>query len=359
MEAMEPEAQPPRSTEASAAETSAADQTADQAADGVWVCRTEAISEDGRAAGPLEKPLTVGEKFLLTCEGATVPLDAGKVTLRLPREEKYSLRLLRVQSLDENRGVFTATSYRVGEGPIKGVALTDGTRSIELQGVALRLESSIDAQENPEGKPYSPPDPVKILWPLWLWLAVVAVCLALGAVAFFLVRRRSQRRTLLAELQRHGTALSPYHQFNKDLRLLAREFPMNKPADWTSEVAARYVEELNRHFRWYLAREFTVPAFQWGDKLILNEVKKRDGRLHRSVHKDLRLALEELNRGIKARERLSALDGQQLVELCRKVADDVDLWRRGARAARGAEPVGGRGEDRGEGRNPGGGGRSP
>lgn len=297
-------------------------------ADGIWMCRTERAAGNESPAGPLDQPLTVGEKFVLTCEGATVELDPSKLSLQLPTEEKYSLRLLRIQSLNENKGVFTATSYRVGEGPLKGVVLGDGVKSVELQGIELQLRSSIDPSTNPEGKPFAPPDPLAFLWPIWLWVALGGLVLAVGLVCFMIFRRRGQRQALLAELARHGTALSPYHQFNKDLRHLAREFPVRKPEDWTPKVASQYMEELNRHFRWYLSREFTVPAFQWSDSLILKEVRKRSGQMarasRRGLLKDLRLTLQELSKGMSATEKLSVLDGQQLVDLCRKVADDLE-----------------------------------
>lgn len=305
--------------------------TTESTASGIWICKVEALSEAGMPTGPLAQPLTVGEKFGLTCEGATVPLDVNKMTLQLPKQEKYSLRLLKVQSLDENKGVFTATSYRVGEGPVTGAILSDGARSVELSGIEFNLVTSIDPQVNPESKPYAPMEPLTILWPLWLWATVAGVGLLVCAVLVSVFRRRSQRKALLAELTRHGTALTPYHQFNKDLRLLAREFPVHKPTDWTSEVAGRFAQELNRHFRWYLAREFTVPAFQWSDTLILKEIKKHDKQLHREIRQELRLALDELSKGINVRDKLSAVDGQQLVEICRKLADNVDRVRRAAK----------------------------
>ncbi|MCM2281494.1 MAG: hypothetical protein NDI61_06570 [Bdellovibrionaceae bacterium] len=310
---------------ASPAETGAPQPAASPVlADGIWMCQAQKADSQEMPVGPLEQPLTVGEKFILTCEGATVPLDSQKLTLRLPQAEKYSVRLLRVHSLNENKGVFTATSYRVGEGQVRDVVLTDGIKSVELRNIDLKLQSSIDPATNPEGKPFAPPVPLAITWPIWLWATIGGVLFLLTSICFMIIRRRTQRKALMAELERHGTALTPYHQFNKDLRQLAREFPMLKPTDWTHSIASRYIDELNRHFRWYLSRQFTVPAFQWSDQLILREIKKRHRAIPKSIRQELRLALRELNKGMGARETLSALDGQQLVELCRKVADDVE-----------------------------------
>lgn len=297
-----------------------------------WVCNVQKAGVDEAPSGPLPGPMTVGEKFVVTCEGDTASLQKEKLILQLPKNEMFTLRLLRVQELTDNRCVLTVTSYKVGASTLKEVALSDGTRAIGLDGIRFELSSVVNPQENPEGKMFAPASPVALAWPMWIWLVCGAVLalLALWGLAAF--RIRSQRRELLDELARHGTALTPYNQFNKDVRALGRQFPLAQTKAWTPEMATQFIEEVNRCFRWYLAREFIVPAFRWSPDAIIRELRRKHERLYQRIEAELRLALSELSKGLAAREKISALDGQQILDLCRKVADDVQRERREVRS---------------------------
>lgn len=325
-----PPPQVPPALEAAVREAqAAAAQPGADGAEAVWNCRAQVAGPDEAPGEVLREPLTVGQKFVLSCEGAPLSLNLDKAALRLalPKEEKYKLKLLRVQELREDGATLTVTSYRVGKNELKNAVLTDGSRKVALSGPGFELQSVVNPQENPEGKLIPPPAPLNVNWPVWLWGGLTAVLLTGLVVAVVRGRRSLQRKRWLAELARHGTALTPYHQFNKDLRALGRQASTFRPETWNAQAAGSYIDELNRAFRWYLAREFTVPAHEWSPSAIAAEIRKRDHGVHKRVGRDLNVALRELNKAMAAKEKLSYVDSQQILEICRKVADEVRRGR--------------------------------
>lgn len=291
-----------------------------------WSCETSQIDpKTGQATEQPTGQLTVGQKFLLTCEGPPVQLNAQKLTMELPKELKYALRLLQTKSLGETKAEFVATTYMVGDMKFQNPVLTDGTKRVGLGQFELNTATVIDPAKNPEGKPYGPWTPVQIDWPVVVWVSFGILAVAIGTVIGLAVRRSIERKRLLAQLEKHATALSPYNQFNKDLRKLNRQLTATKT--WTSEASGQFFNELNESFRWYLARELIVPAIDSGPSWILRSIRKADPELYKNVKKDLYLALVELQKAMDAKQAASPEDAQQLSELCRVLADRITKAR--------------------------------
>jgi hypothetical protein len=288
--------------------------------DANWNCTAQKPGPAGVASGPLEQPLTVGEKFVLVCEGDSVNLKKDTLQLELPKSDPFALRILTTQSLDATKGVFTVTSYRAGESEIQGVVLTDGTLRVALNGVRFQVSSVLNPQENPEMKAFAPWEPLAMSWPQWLWLSIAVVVALIAMMIAGTLQKAAQRRRLLQELSRHGSALTPYQQLNKEFRQLARTYP---PSQWSAENAAKFIAELDRAFRWYLAREFVIPAHEWRAKAVAKEIRKKERALSKHIDRDLRIAFRELANARPASGKLSTIDAQQIVDLCRKVADQV------------------------------------
>jgi len=293
--------------------------------DARWNCQIDTLGADQKPKGPPQKPLTVGEKFLLTCGGDSVVLAKETLTLRLPKSEKYALRLLTIKELEPNRAQFVATSYLVAEGQLQGALLTDGSRFVALDGVELNLTSVIDPQQNPEGKPYAPPDPSGLAWPLWFWISIAIALLLIAAFALWRLVKRIQRRRFLRELDSNRTSLSPYNQLQKDLRALTRQYALGEAKSWSETQAESFANELNSAFRWYLAREFRVPALTWSDSSIVSGVKKQKRHLSQDSLKNLRLVLRELKQAKANSKKLKVFDGSQIHEMARRVSDEIEL----------------------------------
>lgn len=288
-----------------------------------WDCTTLGLNEKGEVTGSLSEEITVGQKFQLDCEGASVALQREKINLALPKKEKYKLRLLETKVLTENKASFVATSYFVGKNRFDEVHLTDGAQVIGLKGIEVHVKTVIDPNENPERQPYGPFAPLTVAWPLWLWLTIGAVVLVVGGFLFYKFRKSYQKKKLIQELARHGTALSPYNQFNKDMRRLSRQMPNTGTQEWPKESVQTYLKELNQLFRWYLARELIVPALQWGPGQILRDIRRNDRELYEKIRRDLIVALNEVKKALASSDKATREDCLQLTDLCRKVADAI------------------------------------
>ncbi len=299
--------------------------------DARWTCTMQQASLDEKPLAPFDKALTVGEKFILTCEGESITLVEETLGLSVRKEDQYTVKILRIQQLTENKAVFTATSYKVGENDLQRAIITDGSRKVALDGIKFSVSSVIDPKENPEGKMYAPPTPLALTWPTWIWITLAVIAFLLVAWLLRILQLSVRRRRFLAELKGHGTHLTPYNQFNKDMRELNRHYPIAKPKDWNATVAGPFIDKLNDCFQWYLAREFVSPTVNRSPRAIIGDLKKKDKRAHKLIAADLRLALRELRKGLAAREKITALDAQQMMEICRKVADHVHQVRHGRR----------------------------
>lgn len=286
-----------------------------------WSCHISRWNEQGGPAGELDSELTVGQKFHLGCEGPSVDLKKDTLRLELTAATPYALRILETRSLTPSQADFIAATYLVGDVELKDPILTDGNRRVNLGTIQFKSASVITPQNNPENKPFPPWAPVAMGLPLYVWIAIAVLLLIAGSAATVAVRRSLQRRRLLAMLAKNATALSPFNQFNKDLRRLGRQFPAAR--EWSPETTAQYISELDRGFRWYLARELVIPALDSRPRSLVREVRKVDRTLHKEVRRELQLALTELEKALAAQQKVSSEDAQQLSELCRSLADRI------------------------------------
>lgn len=302
------------------------------AVDANWNCTAHNPGPAGVAVSELDRALTVGEPFVLVCEGDSVTLKADKLQIDLPKEQKYALKILKTQSVEGTKGIFTVTSYQVGDGEITGAVLTDGTLRVALNGISFKVDSVINKEENPEGKPYDPLEPLAIAWPTWIWIVLSIVLALIALFVLGILQASAQKRRLKQELARHGLALTPYQQLNKEFRQISRQYPLGNPAGWPIEQATSFLQDLDRSMRWFLAREFEVPAHEWRSPRTLKAIKKKNKKLPRSIFENLRSTLRELDRASAAVGRLTTVDAAQLVDLCRKSADEIHHAKKGAAA---------------------------
>lgn len=295
------------------------------AVDAQWACKTFALDERGQAAGELRNPLTVGDKFLLVCEGqagqSPVALSADKLSLLLPKEARYMLRLFETRELKDSRGEFVATAWQAGEIKLTNPVLSDGSKRIGLGPIEINVSTVIDPGKNPEGKPYPPWGPLTMPWPSYVWYSLALAILFIGLAIWSQVNRLIRRKRLLRLLESAPIAMKPYFQFNKDLRRLGRELP-STDAGWEPESAKSYLRELDQALRWYLARELILPVFDRRPAEIARDLYRLDKTLHGVVRRDLLIALREIERA-SGQKRVSVTDAQQIMDLSRAVADRI------------------------------------
>ena len=301
--------------------------------DAEWTCKAFAMDERGQAAGELKQSITVGTQFLLVCEGPSVVLAQTQLGLELGKTQKYALRFLQTRSLTDVRAEFVATTWVAGQITLNNLILSDGASRVNLGNLELNVATVIDQKVNPEGKPFPPWAPISLAWPLWAWMVIGSVLLSAVTIVVVMIYRRVQHKRFLSLLEGHPITLTPYHQFNKDLRRLARELPSTDGA-WTEEHIQDFFRELDLALRWFLARELIVPTLDRSPREVVRNVKRGNVRLFKIIRRDLGVVLSELQKA-RSLKRLtvsdapviSVSDAQQLLDLARVVADRVDSAR--------------------------------
>ena len=289
-----------------------------------WQCQLNHLAEN-ESPGPAlgSDALTVGEKFLLACEGSDVSFDPAGLSLELPKEQQYDLKLLKNLGVDSHKAQFIATSYVAGEKPLefKNIFLSDGKARVALDGVSLNVKTVITQQNNPKNEPFGPQGPYGLRYPIWFW---VSFAIFFFYVVFLIIDRvtlRMDRKAFLKKLAANPPVLSPYHQLTKDLRQLTREAQAAQSFD--SEAAAKFWRELDQHIRWYLSRVFLFSCFELRAQNILLQLKDKYPELEKKVAHSLSRVLIEMER-LENRSRLLKFeDTAQLIEMVRLAADEI------------------------------------
>jgi hypothetical protein len=267
-------------------------------------------------------PMTVGQEFTVKCSGDATSLDPQ--LLSLLSTPKYQLQLIQVENLTETEVMFKATSYLVGDHKSPKFKLTDGTNEIELSGFDFSLKTVIeskDPQKPPE--PFGPFGPLKMNYPIWLWLAIVFVFALLAIMVFKASKNVIERIKLKKYLDSMKTARSPFEELHFELRALEKKRPTISSQD--------YMAELEKCFKVYLVRELRVPAETSSLRSVLKEVKKITQTSSRKLSEKNAEVVEnaisrpwnEFLRWNRQKESLSSKDLDSLSELVRQSAEKL------------------------------------
>jgi hypothetical protein len=165
--------------------------------------------------------------------------------------------------------------------------------------------------------------PLGLHWPWYFWAGLGFILILLLSYTFVLLRRRWQKKKLVADLLQKEDARSPQAQFHLNVRaLLKREAQLQKP-DFIlpQELSKSLVEELDQNWKHFLVRTFKFPAHVWNDGLILKEFKNVHSEIYKKQKDHLRRLLTEIKRAQVANQNLKVKDFIQLLEEVRQMVD--------------------------------------
>ncbi len=285
-----------------------------------WNCVISGLDTEGRRTDGPPAELTVGTKFGLICEGEPVSLKRDALSLELPKENRYQLRLLETKSLTDTSAEFIATSWTPGDVALKGAVLTDGEARVSLGEIKFTVASVLSPESSQE--PYPPWGPLSLSWPLGVWAAIVLGVALIAALITWRLRKVIRRKRLLRLLEQNPIAIDPYHHFNKELRRLARQIPVLSGA-WNENDRKAYLDEVDSALRWYLARTLILPVFDRSIRDIVGDLKRVNKKMHTDLSREFTVVFTELERARKAPGQVSVEDAQQIMELARGLADQV------------------------------------
>jgi hypothetical protein len=278
--------------------------------------------------------LTVGQELMFNCQGNYVDGLHRDFSLAIydkkGKPQKYFLHRLETLSSSETDLKAKVTSYRAGtfkDVPVR-ILMSNG-QQIEVQPpLSWSVKSVI---EKPEQKPYGAIGPIELAMPFWYWGIFLV---GGGLILLFLIRvfrKRMDRKKLLEDLARHGTALSPFNQLNKDLRKVSRALSYFNEETLTVSQAHEYMAEIEKEFRLFLIRELSVPALNWSNKEILKEIERYHPKVAYERNSEISRLLAEFNRAKNSERKLGHTDCHQLLAMVVTVADGVFQIRRGSR----------------------------
>jgi hypothetical protein len=296
-----------------------------------WTCETAPFDEKTKSPGPAGPigEITVGTRFVLSCKGPGADLMKDKLELVVDPEQIYSLRMLETLQLESGRVQMVVTSYTAAAEPyvVRQIQLTDTRSKVALGDLSLTVKSVLKEGEPPA--PVPPRGPLLLDWPGWLW-GLVGLAALVALTLFYLLSRRSRRRRRVRELlAEQPISLSPYNQFNREIRALGRRHTLVGGGAESGESVLEFVKALDTSYRWYLMREFVVPAFEARPREIAAEVIRQERKLGRAVRHALIQSLKELHRGLARGHQLNESDARQILDLCRRVADQIAKGRGG------------------------------
>lgn len=281
-----------------------------------WNCQLQ--------TSPSNEQWTVGELFTMSCSGPNAEFLSTNLQFDQKAKDKaYQIRILEVSEQSENSLTLQATTYNPGNHQMEELYIMDqGKPVVKVKPFTLPVKSVITKQP---AQSYGPIMAMKMAYPVWLWGVLFAVVVAGVSFVIFRMRRRSQMRKVFEELQQHNTALGAFNQFNKDLRLLGRQYIFGKGTEWEESKKVRYVESLDEIFRMYVLREFFVPALDWNTNLVVRTISKKDRKRYPAYGESLRKFLKELDRAKNDTNKLKNHDCKQLTQMAKRVSQSI--WR--------------------------------
>ncbi len=287
-------------------------------------CQLEIPKEKGEDTAAL----TVGKVFVLNCEGPwPESFKADAAELRLDKENQYKLKLLSLQFESPTQAKLLVTSYKTGEHHLKAVQIVDADHSVVLGDFSFAVNSVMNPQE-PAKEPLGPVGPLGLSLPIWYPLSILAAVLALVFLVGFRWYLRRQKRKLLEQMRLSEYVQEPLFQFYQTARRLQRGFGFFSGQPLQPDEASQFVKEIDQAYKIYLARKFQVPTFAWKERRILSDLRQNFPEFYQVFRLEIRKALAELSRAMKAGGTMNEKDCQQLFELLRKQVDQIESWQK-------------------------------
>jgi hypothetical protein len=269
-----------------------------------------------------EAGLTVGDQFVLVCDGPWPEMDSQNAQLQCPDCPEYSIKLLKFNFVSKTSAELFVTSFKTGEHDLKTLQVVSGDQIVPLENVKYTVKSVIDPKE-PPAEPFGPFGPILISVPLIYWIVLAAIISAIGSFVGIKIYRRNQRKKLLLAMRLNESVQTPVAQFYAALRKMQRQYAFFSGTEGSREDIENSLNQLDQMYRFYVARKFLVPTQVWSDRLILADIKKHHKKFFTDNEKELRKSLAELSRARK-NAQTNAKDVQQIVEVVRRAVESME-----------------------------------
>lgn len=276
-----------------------------------------------------EKLLTVGREFLLVCDGEfPKDFELEKLHFQLSPEQQYQIKLLNFELRSGSKADLKVTAYQTGTIKFKELTLTDGVKQAILGPLEYTVASVLPPKDpqNSEAPPeaYGAVGPATVQVPMLYWSILMAVIACLLLLLLTKIYRFIQRRNLLARLKEYDSAQTPIAQFHQSLRGLQRTNESFFGGKTTTPVLEAALTRSRDVFFLYLTRRFQVPAMEWGEKLILRDLKQYHPKMFKECSGDLKKLFNEFSKGFEDTQKLTETDIKNIVVSSRLLAEKME-----------------------------------
>lgn len=277
---------------------------------------------------PVDNPITVGSFQTLSCIGET-PISYEETPLKIEFQDAnfdFSLYVLEWLTKDPNKITATVTSYKAGDFQNPVFVIKNGQGIFKVQNLSWTVQSVLEGQEE---KPIPSYGPFGLQWPWWYWGGIVFLILLVLIFIYSKIKKVWDRKKLIEQLMSHATALTPYNQFNKDLRVQIRNWQqveILKKVGETQKARQEIISSTEKIFRQYLMRELLIPTLEWSDAQIIAEIKKRHPEVYETSALEIMKIFrefEQVKKTEKAAKDFTLVDCEQIVQMIKRTGEKV------------------------------------
>tara|TARA_B110001454_G_C12723306_1_gene436408 strand:- start:19951 stop:20928 length:978 start_codon:yes stop_codon:yes gene_type:complete len=289
--------------------------------------------------------LTVGQLFQAHCQlPAGVTVDLAKLKLKpmpAPADaakgaeatKNYDIVFVKAAQGGEQLGLML-TSYTVGAKDIPSVTFTDDTQDYVLVS-PIKFEVTSILKPDEKQEMFGPISGLGVVIPLFYWLLLAAIVLAMITSALVSLRSRMKRRKLLARLESLEDGTQPLPQFFTTYRKLQRENAVfsarsNIDVEAATDVIQnpdellKLVKTVESSMRTYLARAFKITMFEQSWKKITAELEKNHDILYSALGAELVELSSEFQKVGIGKNKLEPKDALLISEKSRKWVERAD-----------------------------------
>ena len=220
---------------------------------------------------------TVGTKFAILCRG-TQPLAQTDQFKIIPNdsEHKFNLVPLKVNFKSEYEVSVLAALWKVGQYKPKNYQLVLGNQTLLLKGPDIKVKSTLQGD-----KMNMPPGPAQD--PIPKWIGIGGLLILLYFIFRFVRSYRRGRRCDrgLFKLNQFKTGLSPYFEFQRQVRLVYRELEgieFHKNPEKMIRATKRLIdvcEDFRKKLEAFVSLEINRPLFALSPKEGREEMRKK------------------------------------------------------------------------------------
>ena len=254
----------------------------------------------------------VGDTASLVCMGQ-FPKTLGKLIIEfLDFSNKYSLKILSIQSLSDHKLTLKVTGYKPGHYSNIQFTITDGEQSYTVEPLSWTVSSVLDQTKTV--KPYPPYGPWKPSLPHWgFWslgfIFLILIGVIVSQIRKLILKNKIKKRVSLrlknqTSLEYFITQMTPFMIYK------------NK---W--ENVSKGLEELNQILVEFLENQFEIPI-ELSYKKRISCIKRKNLNQQQELIKII-LELKTLK---KQSHKYLKKDGEQMVDMVRSwVFSNKDL----------------------------------